>query len=344
MDQRVSNRFGSLAVAALALAGAAMVPRGYAQDAVRTGGLTDVASPVEARRTAEARGLIDDATLRGRHAAAPSRFVTVDGVSIHLRDEGSGPVLLLLNGHLGSLHMWDDWVPELVKHFRVIRIDYPPYGLSGPDPTNDYSTRRAVDLVLKLADTLGIERFHIGGTSNGAMVALFFAVEHPTRIDKLVLSTLPAGRPPARQPSAAMLQAVKAVREQAPYQPREFWQAFLEDIIVNDAVSSPALVERYHDLNNRVGAKAWVDAYIQTQYRVWDSLDVPAWYARLTRPTLLQWGVDGVVLPGAVGRQVAALLVNAPLTYREYPNAGHLPMIEQPAATVRDAILFLQSP
>lgn len=350
MDQRVSNLLGSLAVAALALVAAASATPSYAQDTARTALPAESRGSVEARSAAEVRGsvvarrLIDDATLRARYATAPSRFVTVDGVSIHLRDEGSGPVLLLLNGHLGSLHMWDDWVPELARHFRVIRIDYPPYGLSGPDPTNDYSTRRAVDLVLKLADILGIERFHIGGTSNGAMVALFFAVEHPSRVDKLVLSTLPAGRPPPRQSSAAMLQAVKAVREQAPYQPREFWQAFLEDIVVNDAVITPALVDRYHDLNNRTGAKAWVDAYIQTQYRVWDSLDVPAYYARLTRPTLLQWGVDGVVLPGAVGRQVAALLVNAPLTYREYSNAGHLPMIEQPVATVRDAIRFLQTP
>lgn len=350
MDQRVSNLLGSLAVAALALVAAASATPSYAQDTARTALPAESRGSVEARSSAEvrssvvARRLIDDATLRARYATAPSRFVTVDGVSIHLRDEGSGPVLLLLNGHLGSLHMWDDWVPELARHFRVIRIDYPPYGLSGPDPTNDYSTRRAVDLVLKLADMLGIERFHIGGTSNGAMVALFFAVEHPSRVDKLVLSTLPAGRPPPRQSSAAMLQAVKAVREQAPYQPREFWQAFLEDIVVNDAVITPALVDRYHDLNNRTGAKAWVDAYIQTQYRVWDSLDVPAYYARLTRPTLLQWGVDGVVLPGAVGRQVAALLVNAPLTYREYSNAGHLPMIEQPVATVRDAIRFLQTP
>jgi pimeloyl-ACP methyl ester carboxylesterase len=350
MDQRVSNLLGSLAVAALALVAAASATPSYAQDTARTALPAESRGSVEARSAAEVRGsvvarrLIDDATLRARYATAPSRFVTVDGVSIHLRDEGSGPVLLLLNGHLGSLHMWDDWVPELARHFRVIRIDYPPYGLSGPDPTNDYSTRRAIDLVLKLADILGIERFHIGGTSNGAMVALFFAVEHPSRVDKLVLSTLPAGRPPPRQSSAAMLQAVKAVREQAPYQPREFWQAFLEDIVVNDAVITPALVDRYHDLNNRTGAKAWVDAYIQTQYRVWDSLDVPAYYARLTRPTLLQWGVDGVVLPGAVGRQVAALLVNAPLTYREYSNAGHLPMIEQPVATVRDAIRFLQTP
>jgi len=290
-----------------------------------------------------ATGVIDSATLEARYASSPSKFLMVDGVRLHVRDEGRGPALLLLNGHLGSLHMWDPWIPELTRHFRVIRLDYPPYGLSGPDPSGVYSTERAVQLVGKLADQLGLQRFHIGGTSNGAMVALFYAIEHPERVDRLVVSTLPAGRPPARQPSPAMRAAAQQVRAQAPYQPREFWQAFLEDITANDSVVTPELVTRYHDLNNRDGAKAWVDAYIQTQYRIWDTLDVPQYYGRLTRPMLLQWGADGVVLPEAIGGQVAALLKGAPVTLRQYRGAGHLPMMEQPAATVRDAIEFLQA-
>lgn len=287
--------------------------------------------------------LLEDAALEARYAPAPSKFLLVDGVRLHVRDEGQGPPLILLNGHLGSLHMWDDWMPELRKHFRVIRLDYPPYGLSGPDPSGAYSTARAVQLVGRLADQLGLKRFHIGGTSNGAMVALFFAIEYPARVDRLVLSTLPAGRPPARQASAAMQAAAKAVRAQAPYQPREFWDAFLHDIMANDAAITPALIDRYHDLNNRRGGKAQVDAYIQTQYQLWDTLDVPQHYAKLNRPTLLQWGADGIVLPEAIGPQVAALLTGAPVTLRQYRNAGHLPMIEQPAATVRDAIEFLQA-
>ena len=240
--------------------------------------------------------------MRTRYAGPPSKFVDVGGVSIHLRDEGQGPALVLINGHLGSLHMWDAWMPALTPHFRVIRIDYPPYGLSGPDPAGRYSTERAVALVAGLADQLGLKRFHIGGTSNGALVALFFAIEHPQRIDRLVLSTLPASRPPPRAPSEALVAASAAARAEAPYQPREFWDAFLHDIIVNDAVVTPELVDRYHDLNNRAGAKSGVDAYIQTQYRLWDTLDVRAYYAKLARPVLLQWGRDGVVLPEAVGR------------------------------------------
>lgn len=289
--------------------------------------------------------LVPDAELRARYASpsSNSRFVTVDGVPFHLRDEGRGPVLLLLNGHLGSLHMWDAWMPRLTRQFRVIRIDYPPYGLSGPDPSGVYSTERAVQLVGKLVDQLGLKRFHIGGTSNGALVALFYAIENPTRVDRLVVSTLPAGRPPKRTPSPALVAAFAEVRRQAPFQPREFWSAFLEDILAHDTVITPALVDRYSEINNREGAKAWVDAYVQSQYTLWDTLDVKAYYARLKRPILIQWGGDGVVLPQVIGGEVAALFTGAPVTLKIYRNAGHLPMLEQPDASVRDAVEFLRA-
>jgi len=284
-----------------------------------------------------------DAELRAWYAPPPSKFVTVDGVPIHLRDEGRGPALILLNGHLGSLQMWDPWMPALRREFRVIRVDYAPYGLSGPDPSGRYDTRRSVDLVLKLADQLGLNRFHVGGTSNGALVALFLAIEHPERVDRVVVSTLPASRPPARKPSPEMLAAFNAQKALAPFQSRDFFVAFLHDVCANDAVIDDVLIDRYWALNNRAGAKATVDAYIQTQYKMWDTLDVPAYYARLTRPMLIQWGADGLVLPRYVGDDVAALFKGRPVKLIQYQGAGHLPMIEQPEATVRDAIAFLKA-
>lgn len=284
----------------------------------------------------------DDAWLESKYASAPSKFVTVDGVRFHVRDEGKGPVLLLLNGHLGSLHMWDAWVRILSHDLRIIRIDYAPYGLSGPDPSGDYSTEHAVRLVHGLVQRLQLKKFSIGGTSNGALVALFYAIEHPDRVERVVVSTLPAGRPPSRKPSDAMRAAALEVKAQAPFQPRAFWDAFLHDIMANDAVIDDALIDRYFELNNRRGAKAWVDAYIDTQYHLWDTLDVKEKFGRLRRPILLQWGADGVVLPEQIGRDVAGLLRAAPVTLKQYRNAGHLPMIEQPEATARDALAFLR--
>jgi pimeloyl-ACP methyl ester carboxylesterase len=331
----MQNRRLIAAIALACVAAGAIAAPATGSGTADAGG-TSIAAPAT-----EAVHFFTDDELRAEFATAPSKFLTVDGVPLHVRDEGRGPALLLLNGHLGSLQMWDAWMPALTKRFRVIRVDYPPYGLSGPVPSGLYSTRGAASLMLKLADSLGLKRFSVGGTSNGALTALFMGIEYPDRIDRIVVSTLPAGRPPKRTPSPEFAAAAKESAALAPYQTRRFWREFLTDIVANDAVVTDALVDRYWRLNNRAGAKAWVDAYIQDQYRLWDTLDVKTYYAKLHRPLLLQWGADGVVLPRAIGDEVAALLPNAPVTLVQYRGAGHLPMIERPDATVRDAIAFL---
>ena len=62
-------------------------------------------------------------TLTAKYAPAPSQFITIDGVPLHVRDEGNTDSalapLILLNGHLGNLRMWDGWVAALKPHMRV---------------------------------------------------------------------------------------------------------------------------------------------------------------------------------------------------------------------------------
>lgn len=283
------------------------------------------------------------------YAEPPSQFIVIDGVPLHVRDEGPGagmaaPTLILLNGHLGNLHMFDGWVPVLTPHIRLIRLDYPPYGLSGPDPTGDYSTERSVKLLGLFIDHLGLTRVSVGGTSNGALVAAIYAIRHPDRVDRLVVSTLPNGRPPRRSPSEAMLRASSNNRWTAPYQSQAFYRAFLQDVFARPDRVTDELVRQYADINNRAGAVTWVNAYIQTQYKLWDTTDVAALFSQLTTPTLLQWGDGGKVLPPFVGDAVRDLLKNAPVTMIRYPDAGHMPMLELPEKTAGDVLKFMQQP
>jgi len=285
--------------------------------------------------------------LQAKYAPAPSQFVTVDGAPLHIRDEGnkesSLPPLILINGHLGNLLMWDGWMPILAPQMRVIRMDFPPYGLSGPDPKG-YSTDRAVELLGGLMDQLGLEKANLGGTSNGALVAAVFAIRNPARVNKLVVSTLPNGRPPKRTPAPELIQGAKINAWTTPYQTEMFYRAFLRDVFARPERATDALIRQYLDINNRAGAKAWVDAYIDTQYKLWDVTDVDAMYAGLTTPTLLQWGDGGKVLPPFVGDKVQSQLKNAPLTMKRYADAGHMPMLELPEQTAQDALEFLTAP
>ncbi len=289
---------------------------------------------------------LDD--LKAKYATASSKFVVVDGVPLHITDDGNKDSalapLILINGHLGNLRMWDGWLPVLSPQMRVIRLDFPPYGLSGPDPKGVYSSARAVELLGGLIDQLNLSTVNLGGTSNGALVATLYAIKNPTRVGKLVVSTLPNGRPPKRDPAPEMIQGAKINGWMAPYQTQMFYRAFLRDVFAKPERANEGLVAQYADVNNRAGAKAWVDAYIHTQYQFWDSTDVPALFAQLTTPTLLQWGDGGRVLPPFVGDIVRDQLKNAQLVMKRYPDAGHMPMLELPEQTANDALVFLAAP
>ncbi|CAA9480860.1 MAG: Hydrolase, alpha/beta fold family, partial [uncultured Solirubrobacteraceae bacterium] len=98
------------------------------------------------------------AALEAEHASPPSAFLEVEGVRLHLRDTGprDAPAVLLLHGFGSSLHTWEDWARLLEADHRVVRLDLPGFGLTGPDPTGDYTDARSVRVLAALLDALGV--------------------------------------------------------------------------------------------------------------------------------------------------------------------------------------------
>jgi pimeloyl-ACP methyl ester carboxylesterase len=113
----------------------------------------------------------DRAAMVARYAQPPSRFITVDGVPMHVRVEGKGFPVLMLHGTGVNLHEWDPLAERLRSRYQVIRVDWPPYGLSGPNPKG-YTTPEAARLVGLVLDRLGVKKVAVVATSNGSNVAL----------------------------------------------------------------------------------------------------------------------------------------------------------------------------
>ena len=86
------------------------------------------------------------AMVKSKYATPPSQFLDVGGVSVHLRDEGHGPALVILHSSQTNLRIWDDWVDVLKANYRVIRVDWPPYGLT-VDNSGQYSMANAASAV-----------------------------------------------------------------------------------------------------------------------------------------------------------------------------------------------------
>ncbi len=80
--------------------------------------------------------------LKKQYTNEQSKFVIIDGVNVHYRDEGNkndSLPLVLIHGTSSSLHTWDSIVPALLNKKRIIRLDIPAFGLTGPHPVRDYS-------------------------------------------------------------------------------------------------------------------------------------------------------------------------------------------------------------
>ena len=118
-------------------------------------------------------------------------FVETDGLQLAVEEFGSGPPLLYAHGLTGSRVQTAQQLAPLAATRRVIVYDQRGHGesTSVTDPAGYDSGRMAGDAAAIL-DTLGIERAVVGGNSMGAATSLLFALEHPERVETLLLTAV----------------------------------------------------------------------------------------------------------------------------------------------------------
>jgi pimeloyl-ACP methyl ester carboxylesterase len=274
--------------------------------------------------------------LRDRFGAAPSQFAQVLGMPAHFRDEGSGPnTVLLIHGTFASLHTWDAWAAALSKELRVVRVDLPGHGLTGPDPTSDYGMSRTIAFIDAFADLLDLKRFSLAGNSLGGHVAWRYAVAHPAKVAKLVLVDS-AGYPRERLPPIIRLARVPVVNRLLLFMtPEAVIERNLRAVYADDAKITPELVQRYHALVLREGNRCALLDRLSNPEPLQPGL-VPD----LRAPTLVLWGAQDEWIPLSDGKRFAREIPGAKLVV--YPDGGHVPQEELPERTVADALSFLR--
>jgi pimeloyl-ACP methyl ester carboxylesterase len=280
------------------------------------------------------------AAVRAHYAPVPpSRFVRVLGMDVHYRDEGprGAPVVLLLHGMNGSLHTWDGWAARLADSLRVVRLDLPGYGVTGPAPDGGYRVAAYVRTVAAFLDALGIARASVAGHSFGGEIAWRFALARPARVDRLVLVD-PSGYWAGGAPGGSAMLARPAVRRAlALVGPRWLFASSLRQAYGVPARIAPGVVDRYWALARRPGNR---DALLRRSATA-DPFPFDA-IRGVRAPVLLMWGGRDRWIPPAAAAQFRARLPGAAL--RVYPDAGHVAMEELPGPTAADARQFLLAP
>lgn len=108
------------------------------------------------------------------------RTLTVDGRTVHYRDEGRSntPTLVLLHGFLQNLDVWSSYVLSYMHRLRVITIDLPGHGLT--DSFCDvHTTEFMARIVKQVLNDCGVDQCVMVGHSMGGYVALAFAEAYP---------------------------------------------------------------------------------------------------------------------------------------------------------------------
>lgn len=270
-----------------------------------------------------------------RYAGPTSRFASIEGMQVHYRDEGQGPPLLLLHGTSSSLHTWDGWTQRIGAGRRIVRLDLPGFGLTGPAPDHDYRSTRLARVARTLLDQLHVERADVAGNSLGGRVALTLASETPERVRGLVLVDA-AGMSGQAPPPIFRLARTPVLGGLLRWiTPRFLVKKNVREVYGDASRVSEPLVDRYYDLARREGNR---EALLRRLDGPRDP-DLDDILPRIAAPTLVQWGEKDVWIAESFGRRIAAGIPNAKLVV--YPGAGHVPMEEIPDETARDADAFL---
>lgn len=260
---------------------------------------------------------------------APEGFATmIDGCRLAWRMDGpaDAPVLVLSNSLGTAMAMWEDQVPALARHFRVLRYDTRGHGASSVMP-GDTSLDRLGRDVLGLLDALGIESAHFCGLSLGGMTGQWLGIHAPDRINRLVIANSSSFMGPAE----SWQQRMNTVREQGM---AAITQAVLDRWFTPGFVASgaPGLARtREQLLATAPGGYAACCAAIR-------DMDLRPVVHLVDRPTLVIAGSQDPATPPDHAQTIASAIAGARLVSLE---AAHLSNIEQPAAFTAALLDFL---
>lgn len=275
--------------------------------------------------------------LKQRYVFPDSRFVPVCGMDVHCRISGKGETLLLLHDSYSSLRTWNAWHEGLSKKYRVVSVDLPGFGLTGPHPIGSYSAFMYKGFVDSFVQTLQLKQFNLAGTGLGAQIAWFYASEFPEKLRHLILIDA-AGFEKSDSDTwitwVAKTPVLNGTLEHIT--PVDYIRLMLEDIYADDNAVTDSLVKEHFELLLRPGnRKAMLDRAL-----VKDNWPPVAVIDTISIPTLILWGAEDARISPKYAYNFHGKIRTSAL--RIYQHTGHWPQEENPAKTVRDVALFLE--
>ena len=254
-----------------------------------------------------------------------------------IQDTGprEAPTIVLLHGFGASLQTWDAWGTELEKQWRVVRIDVPAFGLTGPAVNQDYSDEADVVRLLALFDQLDLPQAIVGGHSMGGRIAWNFAATHPERVSHLLLVS-PDGFPDPRSTTEHTYQVSPWLGLMKYSLPAWALKMGVAPAYGDEKLLTADTMRRYQDMMRAPGVRtALIDRMRQSR----NSDPVPRLQS-LKMPVLLVWGEKDAFIPISNAQDYLKAIPHAVLA--TIPQAGHVVHEEASQPSVQAVKEFLQ--
>ncbi|MEJ2731103.1 MAG: 3-oxoadipate enol-lactonase [Deltaproteobacteria bacterium] len=258
--------------------------------------------------------------------------IETNGIRINCELSGKkkAPLVVLSHSLACSMVMWRPQLDLLEPHFRVLRFDTRGHGGSDA-PAGSYTLEQLVDDAIGILDALDFDRVHWVGLSMGGMIGQGLALNHPDRIERLVLADTTAIIPDEAQPvwqerlDAVQSEGMQAVAEST--LERWFTPAYLEQ--------NPSEIDQIRQQILATPVAGYVgcsEAIRRLNYL--NRLSV------IQAPTLIMVGADDSGTPVAAAEAMHAKIKGSQLVV--IPDAAHLSNIEQAQFFNDHLIAFLK--
>lgn len=281
--------------------------------------------------------------LKAKYANSDSKFIQIAGSTVHFKDVGlrnDSLPLVLIHGTGASLHTWEGWTKALINEKRIITLDLPAYGLTGPNSNEDYSVEQYVKVVDSLLLKLGIKKCIIGGNSLGGFVSWNYAIQYPSKVNKLILVDAAGYKLTSKSvPIAFKMAQWPFINSAFLYiTPRIVIEKSIKNVYYDERKVTDELIDRYFELSLREGnRKAFITR--MTKNKVF-SENISELVKTISIPTLVLWGENDKLITLESAYKFHKDLPNDTLVI--LPRLGHTPMEEDPIATVNVVKDFLK--
>jgi pimeloyl-ACP methyl ester carboxylesterase len=266
--------------------------------------------------------------------------MSILGMQVHYRDQGvqtDSVPLILLHGMSSSLNTWDSVAYHLIAHRRVICLDLPGFGLTGPSPENTYNFDYYNKFIDSFTRRLQLTKFTLVGNSLGGSIAWNYALFNPAVVDKLVL--VDAAGYPKRGESGSLgfkIASTPVINNILLFAtPKLLVRKSLETIYFDQSRVTDAQVERFHDMAIREGNRAAALLIFKGSFGT--SL-FKGNIKEINTPTLVLWGEKDNLISVENAYRFNQDIKGSKLEI--YPNVGHVPMEEVPERVAKSILNF----